>query len=236
MNSKWIAIAGAACLFSAGVQAQDKAAKPDAPKKAPAQPPVNPADDPMMKAFLAASSPNENHKRLEPFIGAWDVDVTSQMDLSQPAEHTKGESTQRWVLGGRFVLQEHTGTMMNMPFQGLGLFGYDNVDKQYIGTWGDTMGTGLMQSAGQYDEKTKSWTMLGSFKDPSGQVIKTREVITLLSNDKHTFEFYMPGADGKDLKAMTIVYTRKETPKYEIKAIDIKPAKPDAAKPAGDKK
>jgi hypothetical protein len=210
-----------------------EAKKPGAPAPKPEKPAEKAGQPPAMDAeVLAAIMPNENHKRLEPFVGAWNVDVTSQMAPGQPPEHSTGESVQRWVLDGRFILQEHTGSMMNMPFKGLGLWGYDNVDKQYVGIWGDTMGTGLMQSTGQYDDKTKSWTMLGSFKDPSGTVIKTREVITLVSNDKHTFDFYMPGPDGKDVKAMTIVYTRKEMPKFEVKPIEIKPAKPPAATPA----
>jgi hypothetical protein len=99
-----------------------------------------------------------------------------------------------------------------------------------VATWADTMGTGYMASAGQYDEASKSWTMLGSFKDPIGQTVKTRQVITLVSNDKHTFEFYVAGPDGKDFKSMTIVYTRKTVPKYEIKPIDIRPASPAPVK------
>ncbi len=191
----------------------------------PAQPA---AQDAAMKAWMAAATPNENHKRLEPFVGVWDADVTATMDPARPAEHTKGETTQRWVLDGRFLLQEHSGTMMNMPFKGLGLWGYDNVEKQYVGLWSDTMTTGYMSSAGQYDEKTKSWTMLGSYKDPAGQTWKTREVITVVSNDKNTFDFFQTGPDGKESKAMSVVYTRKATPKYEITPIEIKP------KPAGD--
>jgi hypothetical protein len=227
MKPMLIAIAAAGLCVPALAQ-DTKPAKPPAAK--PAQPAdKKPAGD--EAPWMAAITPNENHKRLEVFVGAWNVDVTSQMDPSQPAEHTTGESIQRWVLDGRFVMQEHSGTMMNMPFKGLGLWGYDNVEKKYIGVWGDTMGTGLMNSSGQYDEKTKSWTMLGSFKDPGGQEIKTKEVITVLSNDKHTFDFYMVGPDGKDTKAMTIVYTRKEMPKFEVKPIEIRPAPAPAAKP-----
>lgn len=228
MNSKLFVIAGTLGVFCCGALArQDRA--PDVLKKIPANAPkAQPSEEEMMKAWMAAALPNENHKRLEPFVGAWDVDVTAQMDPSKPAEKTKGETIQRWVLGGRFLLQEHTGTMMGMPFQGMGLWGYDNVDKQYVGVWADSAATGYMTSTGQYDETTKSWSMLGSFKDPTGQTIKTREVITVVSNDKNTFDLYQTGPDGKEVKSMTIVYTRKEAPKYEIKPIEIKtrPAEP----------
>jgi hypothetical protein len=229
MKTKLFAILGAVGLCCTGVLAQQpekaipKKLNPEALKKPAA---AQPSEAEMMKAWMAAATPNENHRRLEPFVGAWDVDVTSQMDPSKPAEHTKGETINRWVLDGRFLLQEHTGTAMGMPFQGLGLWGYDNVAKAYVGVWADTMGTGCMTSTGQYDDRNKSWSMLGSYKDPTGQTIKTREVITLVSDDMNTFDFYQAGPDGKEAKAMTIVYTRKEAPKYEVKPIDIKPVRP----------
>jgi hypothetical protein len=36
---------------------------------------------------------------------------------------------------------------MGMPFEGLGYTGYDNVKKQYFGTWIDSMSTGIMTSS-----------------------------------------------------------------------------------------
>jgi hypothetical protein len=187
------------------------------------QPAAKQAEDPMMKAWMDASTPNENHKRLDPFVGAWEVEVGNQFDPSKPAEKSQGQTITHWVLDGRYLLQEHTGTMMGFPFKGLGLWGYDNVAKQYVGIWSDTMTTGYMTSTGQYDEKTKSWTMVGSYTDPMGKVVRTREVITLVSNDKNTFDFYQSGPDGKEYKAMSAVYTRKEMPRFEVTPIEIKP-------------
>ncbi len=33
---------------------------------------------------------------------------------------------------------------MGMPFEGMGIDGYDNLAKQYVSTWVDNMGTGIM--------------------------------------------------------------------------------------------
>ena len=39
-------------------------------------------------------------------------------------------------------------------------------------------------------------------------MMNTKQVTTVVSNDKHTFDMYMPGPDGKEMKCMSITYTR----------------------------
>ena len=207
----WIA-AAACAAWCAGASAQaDKPvlkdlAKPGTKEKAPAAGQPSEAE---MKAWMEASTPGENHKRLDPFVGEWNVKMTTQMAPDAPKEETTGQMTNKWVLDGRFLLQEYTGTMMGMPFNGLGTWGYDNVKKEYIGSWMDTSSTGAMNSTGQYDAATKAWTMKGSFLEPSGKAIPTRQVIKIVDPNTHTFEFYMPGPDGKEFKSMMLTYTRK---------------------------
>ena len=55
-----------------------------------------------------------------------------------------GTSENRWVMGGRYLEQRFNGNFMGMPFEGIGYTGYDNVKKQYWGTWMDNMSTGMM--------------------------------------------------------------------------------------------
>jgi len=39
---------------------------------------------------------------------------------------------------------------MGMPFEGMGLDGYDNASKEYISIWIDNMGTGIMYMKGKW--------------------------------------------------------------------------------------
>ena len=203
-----VAVFGLCC--SAMAQAdkqplQDLKKQPTKPgEKAPGQP-----SEAEMKAWTEAAAPGENHKRLDPFVGEWNVEAVTQMGPDAPKETTTGHSSVKWVLDGRFLLQEHTGTMMGMPFHGLGTWGYDNVKKEYVGTWMDTSSTGIMSSTGAYDTTTKTWTMKGSFQDPTGQTWKTREVLKWVNPNTHTFDFYQTGPDGKEFKSMTLTYTRQ---------------------------
>ncbi len=184
-----------------GTDAIKKGVQPD---KATGQP-----SEAEMKAWMEASTPGANHKRLDAFVGEWSVESVTQMAPDAPKETTTGHSSMKWVLDGRFLLQEYSGTMMGMPFHGLGTWGYDNIKKEYVGTWMDSSSTSIMNNTGSYDEATKAWTMKGTFQEPSGQVIQTREVIKFTDANKHTFDFYMTGPDGKEFKSMTLTYTRQ---------------------------
>ena len=45
-----------------------------------------------------------------------------------------------------------------MPFEGMGIVGYDNLLKKFVSVWIDNMGTGLMPGTGTYDAATKTYT------------------------------------------------------------------------------
>lgn len=115
------------------------------------------------------------------------------------------------IMGGRFLEGRFTGTMMDMPFEGLGYTGYDNYKKKYVGTWMDNMSTAVMMSEGAFDAAGKSMTSMSTMDDfMTGQQQKIRTVVNVVDNDRHVFEMYGPGPDGKENKQMEIVYKRRK--------------------------
>jgi hypothetical protein len=71
------------------------------------------------------------------------------------------------------------------------------------------MSTMIMYIEGTGDSSGKVVTYNSEMPDPvKGTMMKCRSVGTIVSDDKHTFEMYMPGPDGKEFKHMTMVYTR----------------------------
>ncbi len=164
-----------------------------------------------LEAYLKYASPGPEHKRLEPLNGSWTFTAKMWMDPAQkePTE-SKGTADRKWVLGGRFLQEEIKGEFMGQPFQGFGLTGYDNGQKKYIGTWGDTMATGLSNSSGTSDEAGKVFTFTREDFDPvSKKTIKGRDLVRILGDDKHTMEMYKTGPDGKEMKVLELVFTRK---------------------------
>ena len=167
----------------------------------------------MMEAWQKSMTPGPAHKALDGMVGTWDTVVKSWMAPGAPPAESTGTSEHRWVLGGRWVEQRFNGTFMGMPFEGVGYTGYDNVKKQYVGSWMDNMSTGVMTSTGQASKDGKTWTFKASMSDPmTGKTSYSDEKITVIDNDHHVMEMWGPSHDGKvkKYKMMEISYSRKK--------------------------
>jgi hypothetical protein len=119
------------------------------------------------------------------------------------------------VMGGRY-LQGTTNGLMNMgeasaPFEGMGLYGFDNVQKKFQSVWIDNMGTGMMTGVGDLsaDGKVLTWTM--TMADPmTGKITTSREVDTQIDANTQVMEMFTVGPDGKEFRTMEIRYARKK--------------------------
>ena len=171
-------------LVSAAMSAEDK------PKTSPA-----PMDEKAaMEMMQKAATPGEAHKKLDAVVGTFDAKVKMWTDPSKPPEESAGTSVNTWVLGDRFVETKYEGMFMGQPFSGIGFTGYDNVTKKYVGTWMDTMSTGMMVSKG---------TM-------TGKMSTVREKTIVTDSDHYAMEMWGAGPDGKSYKMMEITYTRRK--------------------------
>ena len=165
----------------------------------------------MMKKMQAYATPGPGHKVLESLVGEWNVEA--QFWMGGPdggATTSKGTSKVRWLLGGRYLQEEYSGEMMQMPFQGIGITAYDNFRQKYVSTWMDTMGTGVFISEGTADPIGKSLTFLGKMDEPAtGQKDKpTKMILHVVSPDKHVMEMHDLSLGGKS-KVFEMTYTRK---------------------------
>ncbi len=120
-----------------------------------------------------------------------------------------GTATRTMGLDGRVLMEHVKASMMDMPFTGQGMTGYDNVSGKYWSTWTDSMSTGLMVSEGTCDaEKACSFT--GSWNDPIRKGPVTMRMTTRWTSPAtQIFEMHGPGKDGKEMKMMEMTYTKK---------------------------
>ena len=194
-------------FLTAGALAAGLALAQDKPAEKKAKPGAM-DEKAMHEMMMKAATPGDNHKKLEGFVGNWDVKVKMWMDPSKPAEESAGTAESTWVLGNRFVQEKFQGTFMGQPFSGMGYTGYDNVMKKYVGTWMDTMSTGVMTSKGTM--AGNAMTATASMSDPmTGKTSNATMKVTMTDNDHHTMEMWGPGPNGKNYKMMEITYTRK---------------------------
>lgn len=176
------------------------------PKKKAAKPMDQEA---MMAAWQKASTPAENHRRLEPMAGSWVTRTTFTMAPGDPPAVSEGTSEHRLVLGGRFLEQIYKGTSMGMPFEGIGFTGYDNVQRKYVGTWMDSFGTGIMDSVGVGKPKDDELNFEAGCVDPSGSRMSFSCKVRIQDRNHHTYEMWTKAPNGKRYRAMLVEYTRR---------------------------
>lgn len=161
------------------------------------------------KAWKEYMSPGEAHKMLARSSGEWNEELTMWMDAgSPPTKHTATAVT-KMIMDGRYQQTLHKGTFNGMPFEGVGITGYDNAKKVFFSTWIDNMGTGIMYSEGKWKEPGKSIEFTGKTFDPvSGKELIVRDVLRVIDNNTQLMEMYTT-KDGKEYKSMEIRLTRK---------------------------
>jgi hypothetical protein len=176
----------------------------------------------MMQAWEEAMKPGDPHKALMKAAGSWDTVTKLWMaGPDEPPTESKGTAEHKPILGGRFLQETvnwsfpmpdmQTGEMKMMPIEGMGMFGYDNYQKMYVGCFADTMGTQLLTMRGTMSPDSKTLTMYGEMDEPMlgvrGRMVKY--VTEMVSDDKHVFSVYDLAVDD-DYKVVEVEYTRKK--------------------------
>jgi Protein of unknown function (DUF1579) len=200
-----------------GVAPADAVAQPADTKLTHAQP--SEADmKKMMEQMMELGKPGENHKLLAGMAGNWTYTVKMWMDPTAKPQESKGTATRKAMMDGRFFIAEHSGKfqmpgvdakMKEMNFKGMAIEGYDNIKKKFVVSWIDNMGTMILNSEGTYDATSKTFTYTAQCEMMPGMPVRIREVIKVVDNDHHNFEWYEDRGAG-EAKTMEINYTRKK--------------------------
>lgn len=162
-----------------------------------------------MAKFKAFATPGEHHKALDYKVGKWTGHVSCWMMPGQPAMESDCTSEVKWIMDGRYLMENAKGSFMGQPFEGMGISGYDNLKQKYVYSWIDNMGTGISTGEGTLDAAKKVLTATSAMPDPaSGKYVTTRSTETKTDNDNWKMEMYAPGKDGKEFLTMRIEYKR----------------------------
>jgi hypothetical protein len=209
-RSTWTGIVlfglAAACVALATAPFDVAIAQDSAPPEAPQDPAAQ------MEAWRTLSRPGEQHKYLEHFVGDWDV--TMKVYMAGPgsgAMESKGTASVKWVLGGRYLLEEYQGSMMGMPYDGMGMTGYDKGKNLYVTTWASTVDTQLLVLSGSRNPVTGVFDYYGEMDEPMMNVFgrTIRNEVRILDENTHVVGIYDLHA-GPDHKVVEIEYKRKK--------------------------
>ena len=158
-----------------------------------------------------SSNPGPKHKLLAPLEGQWKAVSTFWWSKGAKPQKSEALVKRSWILGDRFIKEEYSDKSEDYPFEGIGVTGYDNIQKKFTSSWIDTMGTGISRSLGIEDKSGKVITFTGTAPDPSaGKVLPYKSVLTIVDKDTTKFELYMKNKSGEEFKSLDIVYKRQK--------------------------
>ena len=174
------------------------------------QKPMSQQEKDMMAQMMKYANPTKAHDFLKTYVGKFDVEVKQYEKPGSQAMVSKGTMTGELIYGGRFAVCHFEGQMMETPFQGMQLMGYDLFQNKYVGLWIDSMGTAFYHTMGSLDAMGKVLTETGMWPNPmTGGSDKVKIVTTIMSPGKYRWQMFRPGPDGKDYMAMELLYTKK---------------------------
>ncbi len=165
----------------------------------------------MAKNWQAYMTPGDVHKMMASWDGTWNSDITMWMQPGAPEEKTTSVAVNKMVLNGLYQQSTHTGMMMGMPFNGMSTTAYDIHKKEFINTWIDNMGSGIMVLKGPWDEATKTMNLKGKATDPgtTGDM-DVRETLKIIDENTQEMEMFSMMPNGKEFKTINIRFTRKK--------------------------
>lgn len=161
----------------------------------------------MMKRWQDSMTPGEMHQLLAKSVGKWNTEII-MTDPSGKETSSMGSVVFELLLGGRYLKSTHSSSMMGMPFEGIGIDAYDNVEKKFVSIWIDNQGTGIIRMKGDLDEASKTLTFLGEGIDVmSGLPMKYKSVTQMVNDNKAIYDMYSV-QDNKEVKMFRMIYTR----------------------------
>jgi hypothetical protein len=155
--------------------------------------------------------PGAEHKVLDVLVGDWKGEVKMWMDPAQEPMVSKGTIHREWVLDGHFVHEAVSGDAMGggPAFQGIGVTGYNPVEKRYEAGWVDNMSMWITTMNGTYDASKKTFTFAGEcLNGMTGKREKQRHVMDVSNPDREVMSAWTTGPDGKEFKAFEGAFER----------------------------
>lgn len=142
-------------------------------------------------------------KRLQAWVGTWDAEVTMM------GQTTKGSETCRVECGGHWLVTEHTGSFMGMPFQGKGLTGFDASKGAYSGVWIDSSGSPMsVFTDGAFSADGKRCTAHVDSIGMDGKPGRFEYVWSFSDARSRSFEVFQVDGGKRELQ-MSIRYARR---------------------------
>ena len=154
--------------------------------------------------------PGPEHDILNMDAGTWEAVVEVTPAPGAPVMKSTGVEVSTMGCGGLCLITDFKGEMMGTPFLGHGVTTWDPAKKKYVGSWTDSMSTGLSIGESTYDPATKKWSGWMEGPDMTGKVMKSRPSSSGRTPRRASSRCIAAGPDGKEMEGMKITYTKRK--------------------------
>ena len=142
----------------------------------------------------------KEHQWLASFAGEYTVKMDGMLGESD------GTSRIKAALGGLWSIRHFESTVMNQPYTGIEILGFDPLKEKFVSVWADSMTPLLMTMEGAYDAETKTLTMRGLSTGMDGE--QAEMVNTTEFNDSGMV--FTMNIEGEPAPTIVVNYTRKK--------------------------
>ncbi len=148
-------------------------------------------------------TPSSVHTLLAEYVGDFKMEITLSMGEGKEPSIVNVKSEHRMLLGDRFLEMKQKGTMMGMDYQSIMTIGFNNTDKKFALTSITNMGTGTLSLFGEWDEKSKSASLIGELTNPvSKNTITVKQIVSFVDKDTILIESFDKEGDNPEKKTV----------------------------------
>ena len=139
-------------------------------------------------------------------------DVRADLRLKPTAQPvTIAARAEGRMIGNRWLVTEFRGGDGGrgmIPFEGLGVNGYDSEARNYVGYWVDGSRGIAVPVQGNYDVRTGVFATTSMERRSDGSTVQVRSETKRTGPDTEVTTFWAPDADGRPYVRMVLTYTR----------------------------
>ena len=129
----------------------------------------------MLRSAQQLAVTTAQHQVLQQLVGEWDV-VSTTFPPGGAAQEARGRSVGKLILGGRYVVLNHSLVVGGSKVEAVQLLGFDTLRGHYTSSWRDDVSTWAVECSGAaVDGQPLQWLLRGTLADartPAGRAFR----------------------------------------------------------------